>query len=153
MSAYGIGETTKGDATASRTVGQLPLNPSLSGLERGVLIRGMDGTLYWVSEKMLKTSVKDGGCLLPITDQPLEPGDEVTDDNRVRKILQERLDVLPSVVNVRNAIRGYLRVPMPNDVVPSGPTQPRNGRVADEALNRLVVYIERATGADTPQEP
>ncbi len=152
MSANGTGEGSNGDAT-TRTVGQLPLNPSLVGLERGILIRGMDGALYWVSQDKLDTDVRKGGCKFPPEDQPLIRGEEVTDANRVRKIIQDRLDVLPSVVNVRNAIRGYLRVPMPGTEVPGGATQPRNGKVADDALNRLVVYIERATGEGTPSEP
>jgi hypothetical protein len=152
MSADGTGEGPSGGAVPVRTVGQLPLNPSLSGLERGILIRGMDGTLYWVSQDKLDTDVREGGCRFPPEDQPLR-GEELTDANKVRKIIQDRLDVLPSVVNVRNAIRGYLRVPMPSTEVPAAVTQPRNGKVADDALNRLVVYIERATGEDTPREP
>lgn len=149
MSADGNGEGPSGP----RTVGQLPLNPSLSGLERGILIRGMDNILYWVSQEKLDTDVRNGGCKFPPEDQPLVKGEEVTDANRVRKIIQDRLDVLPSVVNIRNAIRGYLRVPMPSTEVPAGTTQPRGGKVADDSLNRLVVYIERATGEDTPREP
>jgi hypothetical protein len=113
----------------------------------------MDGTLYWVSQEKLDTDVRQGGCKFPKEDQPLEEGEEVTDANRVRKIIQDRLDVLPAVVNIRNAIRGYLRVPMPGTATPAGPTQPKGGKVADDALNRLVVYIERATGEDTPREP
>jgi hypothetical protein len=152
MAADGKGKEPSGEAVAPHTVGELPLNPSLSGLERGILIRGTDDTLYWVSQDKLDTDVREGGCKFPPEDQPLNKGEEVTEANRVRKIIQDRLDVLPAVVNIRNAIRGYLRVPMPG-TVPATATQPRNGKVADDALNRLVVYIERATGEDTPREP
>ena len=135
---------TQEEATMSET--GLPLHRHIEDLEPGILIRGMDGKLYWVSEHMLQTDVRAGGCLLPIDDQPLHEGG-VTDANRqVREILQQRLDVLPSTVNVQNAIRGRLRVPLPGSATPTGPTQPRSGKVADDALNRLVVYIQRATG-------
>ncbi len=133
------------DGTTGPTLSEVRLRPDLSTLESGILIRGMDGTLYWVSDDLLNKPVKDGGCLMPITDQPLR-GEAVTDDNRIRQILQERLDDLPSIVNVQNAIRGHLRVPMPSAVTPDSPTQPRGGKVADDALSRLVIYIQRATG-------
>ena len=132
--------------TPRRVVGGLQLHPNLEGLEDGILIRGMDGKLYWVSEQMLQKSVSDGGCLLPIDDQPLSLGDITEENRQIRDILQKRLDALPSAINVQNAIRGRLRVPPPGSIAPSGPTQPRNGKVADDALNRLVVYIQRATG-------
>lgn len=133
------------------TVGgrELRLHPSVTDLERGILIRGMDGTLYWVSETKLATELKDGGCKLPVDDQPLKKEAE-TPENEIRRILQDRLDDLPAVVNVRNAILGHLRVKTPGQGVPGGPTQPRGGKVADDALSRLVVYVERAIGGSEP---
>ncbi|MGH6929132.1 MAG: hypothetical protein ACREEV_12520 [Dongiaceae bacterium] len=128
------------------TVGGLQLHPNLEGLEDGILIRGMDGRLYWVSEEKLQTDVGAGGCKLPVDDQPLDVGGVTEENRQIREILQTRLDALPSAVNVQNAIRGRLRVPPPGSSAPSGPTQPRSGKVADDALNRLVVYIQRATG-------
>ena len=89
---------------------------------------------------------------MPVTDQPLR-GEPLTEENRIRQILQDRLDVLPAVVNVRNAIRGRLRVPVPSQETPSGPTQPKSGKVADDALGRLVIYIQRATGFSAAEEP
>src|SRR5262249_36392257 len=123
MSADGTSE----GSVLEPTVGQLPLNPNLAGLERGILIRGMDDTLYWVPQKMLDTDVREGGCRFPPEDQPLAKDEAVTDANRIRKVIQDRLDVLPSVVNIRNAIRGYLRVPMPAPAPAGGAIQPRNG--------------------------
>lgn len=133
------------DGSTGPTLAELRQRPDLLDLESGILIRGMDGTLYWVSDKLLNKSVLDDGCLMPVTDQPLKD-EPVTDENRIRQVLQERLDVLPSVVNIQNAIRGHLRVPVPSSEPASGPTQPRSGKVADDALSRLVIYIQRATG-------
>jgi len=139
------------DGTIGPALAELRLRPDLQDLQSGILIRGMDGTLYWVSDDLLNKSVLNDGCLMPITDQPLR-GEPLTEENRIRQVLQDRLDVLPPAVNVRNAIRGHLRVPVPSTTTPASPTQPRSGKVADDALSRLVLYIQRATGYPPPEE-
>src|SRR5215470_14664361 len=81
-------KTMSADGTIGPALAELRLRPDLQDLQSGILIRGMDGTLYWVSDDLLNKSVLNDGCLMPITDQPLR-GEPLTEENRIRQVLQD----------------------------------------------------------------